>query len=435
MQIKKIIALDNPFRLYYHELRWMLANLIHKNPSRDMIVIGVTGTNGKTTTTNLIASGLKSAWKKVFMFSTVNFMINEKEYVNNTKMTSPDAFFLQKLLSDAKAQGCEYAIIETSSHSILMNRNWGINYDIAVLTNITQDHLDLHKTMEKYVQTKLRLFKWLITSRRKWLIKKTAIINYDSDYKDLFLAEAYDSVFTYGRDLKANIKIENYESSLNGTKIQVRIPWTTLTLETKLRGLFNVYNVLAAVWVFISLNYKPQEIESMVQQISWVPWRMEEVENNEWCKIYIDYAHTPDALEQVLTTLKEIQGRKRIITVFWATGDRDRTKRPEMGRIVSEYSDIVILTQDDDYSEKTESIIKDVLPWIERKEWENFWIIADRKEALRTALITAQKNDIILIAGKWDEHVLMTNNGPVEWHDKTIVKEILTQIENNTIIE
>jgi UDP-N-acetylmuramoyl-L-alanyl-D-glutamate--2,6-diaminopimelate ligase len=137
----------------------MLANLIHKNPSRDMIVIGVTGTNGKTTTTNLIASGLKSAGKKVFMFSTVNFMINDKEYVNNTKMTSPDAFFLQKLLSDAKAQGCEYAIIETSSHSILMNRNWGINYDIAVLTNITQDHLDLHKTMEKYVQTKLRLFK------------------------------------------------------------------------------------------------------------------------------------------------------------------------------------------------------------------------------------------------------------------------------------
>ncbi len=289
--------------------------------------------------------------------------------------------------------------------------------------------------MEKYVQTKLRLFKWLITSRRKWLIKKTAIINYDSDYKDLFLAEAYDSVFTYGRDLKANIKIENYESTLGGTKIQIRIPWTTLTLETKLRGLFNVYNVLAAVGVFISLNYKPQEIESMVQQISWVPWRMEEVENNEWCKIYIDYAHTPDALEQVLTTLKEIQGRKRIITVFWATGDRDRTKRPEMGRIVSEYSDIVILTQDDDYSEKTESIIKDVLPWIERKEWENFWIIADRKEALRTALITAQKDDIILVAGKWDEHILMTNNGPVEWHDKTIVKEILTQIENNTIVE
>jgi UDP-N-acetylmuramoyl-L-alanyl-D-glutamate--2,6-diaminopimelate ligase len=124
-----------------------------------MVIIGVTGTNGKTTTTNLIASGLRSAGKKVFMFSTVNFIIGDKEYINNTKMTSPDPFFLQKLLKEAKEAGCEYAVIETSSHSILMQRNWGINYDIAVLTNITQDHLDLHKTMENYVQTKLKLFK------------------------------------------------------------------------------------------------------------------------------------------------------------------------------------------------------------------------------------------------------------------------------------
>ncbi len=400
-----------------------------------MVVIGVTGTNWKTTTSNIIASWLRSAGKKVFMFSTVNFIINDKEYVNDTKMTSPDPFFLQKLLSDAKAQWCEYAIIETSSHSILMSRNWGINYDIAVLTNITQDHLDLHHTMEKYVQTKLRLFRGLITAHRKWLIKKTAVINYDSDYKDLFIAEAYDSMFTYGKDIKANIKIENYETTLSGTKIEARIPWTTLTLETKLRWLFNVYNAMAAVWVFISLNFKPQEIEKMVQQISGVPWRMEEIENEEWYKVYIDYAHTPDALEQVLTTLRDIQWRQKIITVFWATWDRDKTKRPEMGRIVSEYSDIVIVTQDDDYTEKAESIIKDILPWIERKEGENFWIIADRREAIRTALITGKKGDIILIAWKWDEHVLMTNEWPVEWHDKWIVKEILKQIDGNNIVE
>lgn len=435
MNVKKFIALDNPLRLLYHEIRGVLATLINKNPSRDMIVIWVTGTNGKTTTTNIIAKGLRSTGKKVFMFSTVNFMINDKEYVNNTKMTSPDPFFLQKLLADAKSQWCEYAVIETSSHSILMSRNWGINYDIAVLTNITQDHLDLHKTMEKYVQTKLKLFKGLITSKRKWLVKKTAIINYESDYKDLFLAEAYDSVFTYGKDIKANIKIEKFENTINGTKIEARIPGTTLNLETKLRGQFNVYNVLAAVWVFIGLNYKPEEVEKMVQEVTWVPGRMEEVENKEQYKVIIDYAHTPDALEQVLLTLKEIDDRKRIITVFWATGDRDRTKRPEMGRIVSEYSDIVILTQDDDYTEKTEQIIKDVLPWIERKEGDNFWIIADRKEAIRTALVTGKKDDIILIAGKWDEHLLMTNSWPVEWHDKAVVKEILEQINGNKIVE
>lgn len=435
MSIKKLIALDNPFRLYYHELKGIIANLVYKNPSWDMIVIGVTGTNGKTTTTNIIAEWLKSAGKKVFMFSTVNIMMGDNTYTNNTKMTSPDPFFLQKMLSEAKEKGCEYAVIETSSHSVIMSRNWGINYDIAVLTNITQDHLDLHRTMEKYVQTKLKLFKWLITAPRKWLIKKTAIINIDSDYKDEFLAEAYDSLFTYGKDVKANIKLENHESTMTWTKIQARIPWTTLNIETKLRGLFNVYNVLAAVWVFISLNFKPQEIESMVQQVTWVPWRMEQVENNEWYQVYIDYAHCSDALEQVLLTLRDIEWRKRVITVFWATGDRDRIKRPEMGRIVSEYSDVVILTEDDNFTEKIEQIVKDILPWIERKEGENFWIITDRREAIRTALITWQKDDIILIAGKWDEHLMVTNDWPIEWHDKAITKDILKEIDNNKIVE
>lgn len=433
-EAKKIVALDNPFRIYYHHIRGILANIINGNPSREMVVIGVTGTNGKSTCSNIIASWLRSQWKKVFMFSTVNIIINNKDWVNETKMTSPDPFVLQKLLKQAKQEWCEYAIIETTSHSIMMHRNWWINYDIALLTNISQDHLDLHKTMENYVQTKLKLFKWLIRSRRKPGIKKSAIINYDSEYKDLFLNEAYDSILTYGKDFKTNIRFENVISNYEGTEVDIKLAWTSLHIKTKLRWEFNVYNILWSIWVFVSLWFKPEEIEKMVAEVNGVPGRLEEIKNTLGYKIFIDYAHTPDALEKVLTTLREIDGVKRIITVFWATGDRDKTKRPEMWRIVSELSDVVVLTQDDDYSEKTESIIKDVLPGIERKEWENFWIVPDRKEAIRVWIITAQAWDIVLITGKWDEHTMVTNDWVIPWHDKKITEEIIKGIDDNTLI-
>ena len=433
-EIKRLIPIDNPFRLYYHQAKWIVANMYYGNPSRDMVIIGVTGTNGKTTTTNLIASGLKSTGKKVFMFSTVNYRIGDTEYVNQTKFTSPDPFFLQKLLSEAQKEWCTHAVIETSSHAVTMNRVWGIAYDIMVLTNITQDHLDLHKTMEKYVQTKLKLFKWLITSRRKQGIKKSAVINYDSDYKDLFLNEAYDSLLTYGQDLKTNIRFENVEQTVEWTFFDVKIAWWVLKIQTKLRWEFNIYNILAAIGAFISVWLKPDEIEKAIAQVEQIPGRLEEVKNKEGYMVFIDYAHTPDALEKVLGTMKAIKGAKRIITVFGATGDRDKIKRPEMWRIVSEMSDIVILTQDDDYGEKTETIMKDILPWIERKEGENFWIMPDRKEAIRTALITGKKDDIILICGKGDEHSLVTNDGPVAWHDRTIVEEILKGIDDNKLV-
>jgi UDP-N-acetylmuramoyl-L-alanyl-D-glutamate--2,6-diaminopimelate ligase len=176
-------------------------------------------------------------------------------------------------------------------------------------------------------------------------------------------------------------------------------------------------------------------IKKIATKIKWIPWRLEEVENNEGFQIFIDYAHTPDALENVLNSLNKIKGKWKIITVFWATWDRDKTKRPIMWKVVSEKSDYVILTQDDDYSESTTSIIKDVLPGIERAEWEDFWIIADREEAIRTALVTAKKGDIVLITWKWDEHVLVTQNWPIKWHDKSKVLEILKDLDDNKLVE
>ena len=400
-----------------------------------MIVVWVTGTNGKTTTCNIIAKWLQKAWKKVFMFSTVNILINGNEYRNDTKMTSPDAFELQRLLRIAKKEWCEVAVIETAIHGIKMHRIWGIEYDFLALTNISQDHLDLHKTMQDYVNTKLRIFKNLITYKRKKWVKKTAVINLDSDYSELFLSETYDSTFTYWNSSNANLKAKDIKSDIDGMTFDVDAAWWDIKISTPLRGSFNVDNILAAIWIFISFWIKWKAIQDILKDITWIPGRLEEVKNNESFKIFVDYAHTPDALEKVLEDFKKTKGVNNIITVFWATWDRDKTKRPVMGEIVSRLSDIVILTQDDDYTEKTEDIIKDVFPGIERKEWENFWIISDRKEAIRTALVSASKNDVVLVAGKWDEHILVTNGGAIEWHDRTVIEEILKGIDDNKIIK
>jgi len=172
-KLKSFVALDNPFRLYYHLLRAIGANLKYGFPSKGFTIIGVTGTNGKTTTSNIIAKGLRASGRNVFMFSTVNIIVGDEEFTNTSKMTSPDPFLLQKLFSEAKKKGCDIAVIETASHGIKMHRVWGLDYDIAVLTNITQDHLDLHHTMKDYVNTKLKLFKGLITATRKDGVKKS----------------------------------------------------------------------------------------------------------------------------------------------------------------------------------------------------------------------------------------------------------------------
>jgi UDP-N-acetylmuramoyl-L-alanyl-D-glutamate--2,6-diaminopimelate ligase len=349
-------------------------------------------------------------------------------------MTSPDVFELQRLLKIAKNEWCEIAIIETASHGIKMNRIWWIQYDIVVLTNITQDHLDLHGTMKDYVNTKLTIFKNLISYKRKPWIKKTGIININSDYADLFLAETYDSLYTYWTGQGANLTAINISNIWMITKFDIKIASENISIETKLKWDFNIQNILAAVWVFVSLWIDAKKITQVIKLITWIPGRMESIANDEWFEIIVDYAHTPDALEKVLETIKWFWGINRIITVFGATWDRDRTKRATMWEIVSRLSDLVILTQDDDYSEKTEQIIKDILPWIERKEWDNFWIIPTRKEAIQTAILSAKPNDVILVAWKWDEHVMVTNEWIIPWNDKAVIKEILKWLDDNKIV-
>ncbi|MFZ4461014.1 MAG: UDP-N-acetylmuramoyl-L-alanyl-D-glutamate--2,6-diaminopimelate ligase [Patescibacteria group bacterium] len=398
--LRSLIALDSPIRVFYHFLRGFLAHHIYGDPARDMIVIGVTGSKGKSTTTNIIAQGLERAGKKVFMFSTVRYCIAGEWFENDMKMTSVDPFILNKLLVEAKRRGCEYAIIEVSSHALFYNRVYGIDFDVAVFTNLSQDHLDLHHTMENYADTKLRLFTGLVNGRRKKGVKKVSVINIDSEYAPRFLEATVDTLYSFGTLPNAQIRAQDIVTTKEGTSFTVRMPSGTFSINTKLCGEFNVWNILAAVGVLISQRVDSQTIKETMENLGTLPGRLQEVSTNFPFTVFVDYAHTEESLRNVLETIRSFKNVKRIITVFGATGDRDRDKRPKMGAMVHKLSDVIILTEDDNYTEDQFRIMNEVSKGIKRKEGEDFWIIFNREDAIRTALILAQKDDVVLLAGK-----------------------------------
>ena len=433
---RKLIPLDSSLRVSYHYVRGVLAYWLSGNPARDMIIIGVTGTKGKTTTTNIIAQGLQKAGKKVAMFSTVNMMIDGKMMDNNLKMTSPGPFVLWRFLAEAQKAGCTHAVIETSSHALYYHRVHGLRYDAAVLTNISQDHLDLHKTMDNYVETKMLLFKSLYKYGIRKEVRKVGVVNIDSEYASRFLSKdiVVDNMYTVGFSPSAQVRAENVTHTMDATEFDVRIPSNQFHLTTKLQGDFNISNILCAVAILISQKIEIPVIQELIAGFDCVPGRLEEIPNMRWAKIYVDYAHTEASLQSVLETVKQIEWTKRIITVFGATGDRDKTKRPKMGRVVDILSDVVILTDDDTYTEDSLQIIREVSEGIKRREEENFWIIPSREDAIRTACIMLKKGDILLVAGKWAETVQVTQKWPIPYNDRRVIEKILMEIEAQVMV-
>ena len=434
--LKKLIPLDSPIRTTYHYIRGVLAFWLSGNPARDMIVIGVTGTKWKTTTTNIIAKWLQHAGKKVAMFSTVNMMIDGKMMDNNLKMTSPGPFVLWNFLNEAKKAWCTHAVIETSSHALYYHRVHGLRYDAAVLTNISQDHLDLHKTMENYVETKMLLFKNLYKYGIRKDVRKVGVVNIDSEYASRFLSKdiVVDNMFTVWISPSATVRAESISHTLDATEFDVRIPSNQFHLKTKLQWDFNISNILCAVAILISQKIDVTLIQEVIEKFDSVPGRLEEVPNMRGAKIYVDYAHTEESLRSVLQTLKEIKWTKKIITVFGATWDRDKTKRPKMWRVVDKLSDVVILTDDDTYTEDSLAIIRDVTEGISRHEWENFWIIPSREDAIRTAIIMLQVGDILLVAGKGAETVQVTQKWIIPYNDRKTIERILMEVDAQVMI-
>lgn len=380
----------------YHFFIVVLANVVFGWPSRDLKVIGVTGTDGKTTTVSLIYHILKNSGKNVSMVSSLGALINGKSYDVGFHVTTPSSFALQKFLRKSKNSGSDYFILEVTSHALDQNRVWGIPFEVGVLTNVTPEHLDYHETYDEYLKAKAKLL----------LNSKTAVINRDD--------KSYEKVSR----ILANIPkikcltygiFKNSDISLNSIR------------DLKVEGEFNKQNFLAATAVCKVLDVSQDDIEKALKSFKLPKGRLDVVYDSLF-KVVIDFAHTPNAFEQVLFYLrKKVKGR--IIHVFGTAGKRDWQKRPEMGEISDKYSDFIVLTSEDPRSENPLEIIDQIKKGI--KNWNKIQIVPDRKEAIEYAIKNAKMGDLVLITGKAHEKSMNLGHGEEPWDEYEAVKKAL----------
>lgn len=384
----------------YHLIVAFLANIWFGFPSKKLIVIGVTGTDGKTTTVNLIHHILRSAGKKVVMVSTVGGVIGKTWYETGFHITTPSSFFLQSFIAKAVTLENKYLVLEVTSHALDQNRVWRIDFQIGVLTNVTREHLDYHKTFENYLEAKLKLLQGA----------KIAVVNRDdTSYSHIRSRIGEKKIITYGLAGKAEFSPKNFP------------------FKTQLFGDFNSSNILAATAVCSELGIKKQDIQKAVATFLPPLGRQEVVFRNDFT-VMIDFAHTPNSLEEILSELhKTVSGR--IIHVFGSAGERDRQKRPEMGKISARYSNIIILTAEDPRSEPIEKIMDEIESGINLQESRNkkteVYKVPDRQEAINKAILLAKKGDLVLLTGKGHERSMNYGKKEVSWNEQEAVKKAL----------
>lgn len=424
--LRKKMSSNNPLRLMYHQVMAVLAALYYRFPSRSLNVIGVTGTKGKTTTTNLIAAILTEAGHKVGMTSTILFQVGDNKWSNLTKQTTLGPFFLQKLLRRMVDEGCSHAVLEVSSHAIHQNRIWGITFDTAVLTNIGEDHLEYHGGFDNYLHTKGLLFANLNRSQHKPRIPKVAVLNKDDSHFVYFDQFLVDREYTYGMG-GGTCYGSDISLTPRGCNFTLHVPNNQIEIDLKLPGEFNVYNALAAATVALANNINLAVIKSALEKATSIPGRFETIDCGQKYTIVVDYAHTHDSLEKVLSLYKRLT-KGKLYVVFGATGGgRDKAKRPKMGKVADKNADYVIVTTDDPYEENEWQIIEDITAGIKRKEGEKFWRVPHRLEAIKLALTMAVESDTVVVAGKGAEGVQMLAGGSVPWDDRQVVRELLAR--------
>ncbi|OGQ49440.1 MAG: UDP-N-acetylmuramoyl-L-alanyl-D-glutamate--2,6-diaminopimelate ligase, partial [Deltaproteobacteria bacterium RIFCSPLOWO2_02_FULL_47_10] len=371
-------------------------------PSRKIRVVGITGTNGKTTITYLIEAVLKVAGRNVGVVGTVNWRYGG--VLMPAPNTTPMSYDLQRLLNEMVKGGVQDVAMEVSSHALHQKRVDFVDFDAAVFTNLTHDHLDYHKTIEEYFEAKKGLFSSLLPSSVK--AKKIAVVNIDDGWGREIVRSSECGVrsveaLKYGFDKDADVTVTNLKSSVAGNEMEIKTPWGKFSCTSRLKGKFNVSNILASVAVLGAFEIPLDVIKLGIEAIANVPGRLEDVPNNRGFSVFVDYAHTPDALKNVIEALRELK-LQRIITVFGCGGDRDSAKRPLMGEVASLLSDVVIVTSDNPRGEDPVNIINDILPGV-KKTGRDYIIAEDRREAIKKAVGMAKKGDIILIAGKGHE--------------------------------
>ena len=390
----------------------------YKHPERKMNLIGVTGTNGKTTTTHLIDQILKQAEYKTGLIGTIYYRYNDISL--KAPHTTPQVLELQKILSDMVDSSITHVVMEVSSHALEQKRVAGLEFKVGVLTNITQDHLDYHGTMENYRKAKLILFENLLSK------DGIAVLNADEAATDMFLPYIKNKILTYGINTKADIYADNIESKANRTSFDVHGIYGNQKINLPLIGRFNVYNALSAISAAIAIGIPLDVCCHVLENAPKVRGRMEVITPIDFpFAAIVDYAHTPDGLVNILKTAKQFT-KNRLIVVFGCGGDRDKKKRPIMGEIAGEYGDIIIVTSDNPRTEEPAAIIEDILAGIKNKS--NVTIEADRKKAISMAIETAKEGDIVIVAGKGHETYQVFKDKTVHFDDKEVIEETLKAI-------
>ena len=395
----------------------IIASNYYKNPSENLRLVGVTGTNGKTTVTSLLYQLFKKSGYKVGLLSTVKIMVDEKEY--KATHTTPDSLTINKYLSEMNAEGVEFCFMEVSSHGIHQNRTEGLCFEGGIFTNLSHDHLDYHKTFAEYRDVKKKFFDELSSNA-------FALVNVDDKNGLVMLQNTRAKKYTYALKQYADYKTQILENQFGGLLLKVN----ESEVWTRLIGNFNAYNVLAIYATAELLGLEKVEVLRLISDLESVSGRFQYVVSGKKITAIVDYAHTPDALKNVLETINSIRTKnEELITVVGCGGDRDKTKRPKMGHIASVLSTKVIFTSDNPRSEKPEDILNEIEAGVEPQNFKKTLTIEDRKQAIKTACQMAQPNDIILIAGKGHETYQEIKGERFDFDDLKIVKNFLKQLQ------
>jgi UDP-N-acetylmuramoyl-L-alanyl-D-glutamate--2,6-diaminopimelate ligase len=396
----------------------VLSAAVLGDPAHSLRLVGVTGTNGKTTTAYLIDAALRAHGERVGLLGTVQYRIGDR--VAEAVRTTPESSDLQGLLREMVDAGCSHAVLEVSSHSLELKRVHGCEFQVAVFTNLTRDHLDFHGDMDRYFAAKRVLFDTLLRE------DGTAIVNADDDRGPAIAAASRGRVWTYGLDRPADLRARDVSLSLEGTRFHVDSPAGSFEIRTPLLGRFNVSNLLAAYGAALALGIPPETAIAGLRSLAGVPGRLERVAAGQDFTVVVDYAHTDDALKNLLETVREL-GPRRIITVFGCGGDRDRTKRPLMGAVAARLSDVVVVTSDNPRSEPPESILEEIQRGMNGRRQSERHVIVDRREAIARALEMAEPGDAVVIAGKGHETYQVLRDRTIPFDDRQVAKDSLAR--------
>ncbi len=404
--------------VYVEDTRLALAQMskaYFNNPLKDIKLIGVTGTNGKTSVTYLIKAMLEAQNIKVGLIGTNQNMIGER--VIPTERTTPESYELYKMFSEMANEGVGCVVMEVSSHALDLNRVGGCEFETAVFTNLTQDHLDFHENMENYFAAKSKLFSMC----------KNAVINIDDEYGMRILDKCSKNVISYSIDKASDARAQGIHISAKGVEYELLCGDKSYSASVAIPGKFSVYNSLAAICAAKTLNISMKTCLDALKSASGVKGRAEIVDTGTDFTVIIDYAHTPDGIENILSTVNEFK-EARVITLFGCGGDRDKSKRPKMGKIAGELSDFLVVTSDNPRTEDPASIIDDIMSGVIESGCD-YVRIENRYEAIRYALCNAKKGDIIVLAGKGHETYQILKDETIHFDEREIVREILDEIK------